>query len=73
VRIVGSPCSLDGELQCTVRTDVQVVTANSCRFIQVLQNPLTLLLHGCEPVQLVVLRYCCLKETKTHNVRVTLY
>jgi hypothetical protein len=73
VSTVGVPHSLDGVLQCTIRTYVQAVTADSCRFIQVLHRLLTLLLHGCEPVQLVTLRYSCLQEHKTDNVRVTLY
>jgi hypothetical protein len=73
VRAVGGPHSWDGVLQCTPRTHVQVVTAESCRIIQLLHWPLTLLLHGCEPVQLVTLRYCCLQEDKTHNVRMKLY
>jgi len=73
VRPFGGPQSLDGELYCTVRTDVQSVTADSCLCIQALYRPLTLLLHGCEGVQLVTLRYCSLQEDKTDTVRVTLY
>jgi len=73
VRSVCGPHSLDGELYCTLRTDVQAVTADSCRFIQILHRPLILLLYGCEPVQLVTLRYCCLQEDKTDTVDVTLY
>jgi hypothetical protein len=72
VRTVGGPHYLDGELKCTVRAHVQAVTADSCRFIQVLHRQLNLLLHKCEPVQLVTLHYCCLQEDKTDNVRVTL-
>ena len=49
------------------------VTADSCRIIQVLHRLLTLLLHGCEPVQLGTLCYCSLQEDKTGNVRVTRY
>jgi len=73
VRTVGGPHSLDGELYCTVRTDVETVRADSCRFIQALHRPLTLLLYGCEAMQLVTLSYCSLQEDKTDNVRVTLY
>ena len=50
------------------RTHVQAIRANIFHSIQVLHRPLTLLLHGCEPVQLVTLRYCCLQENKTDSV-----
>ena len=73
MRTVGGPHSFDGDLLIALRSHVQSVKSDSCHFIQVLHIPLTLLLHGCEPVQLVTLRYCCLQEGKTDNVRVTLY
>jgi hypothetical protein len=71
---VSGPHPLVGELWCISRTHVQAVTADIYRTIQVLHRPLTLLLHGCERLQLVtLLRYCSLQEDKTGNVLVTLY
>ena len=55
------------------RTHVQTVKADSCLFIPVLHRPLILLLHGCEPVHAVTLRYCCFQEDKTDEVLVTLH
>jgi hypothetical protein len=42
---------------------------NSFRFNQVLHRLLTLLLHECEPMLLVTLRYCCLQEDKTDQCK----
>ena len=72
-RTVGGTHPLVGGLWRVPRIDLQDVIADSCRFILVLHRRLTLLLGGCEPVQLVTWRYCCLQEHKTDNVRVTLY
>ena len=44
------------------QTDVPFLTAYSCHTIEVLHWPLTSLLHGCEPVQLVTLHYCRLQK-----------
>jgi len=55
------------------QTDVPFVTADSCHNIEVLHWPLTLLLYGCEPLQLVTLHYCCLLKQRSSNVLVTLY
>jgi len=54
------------------RSLVQTVTADSGHINQVLHWPLTLLLHGCEPMKLVTLNCCCLRADKTDNVLVTL-
>jgi len=56
-------------LWCTFRTHVRAITADSCRIIQVLHWQLTLVLHECERLRLVTLRYCCLQKEKAGNVR----
>jgi hypothetical protein len=73
MRTVIDPHHLFGDPWCTFQSHVRGIKTDINSIIQVLHWPLTLPLHGCERVQQVTLRYCCLQEENTGNVQITLY